>query len=282
MDRVRYSGLRRVKCLVKTYINTEKANYRFHYQEASEMRISRLYVPFPLAPGRNLELDDDSAHYVRTVLRLKKDAEILLFNGEGGEFLSVLREVSRSRVEVQINRRIERSAESSLQIFLGLGISRGDRMDWSVQKAVELGVNRITPILTERCLVQFKGEKKPQRLLHWQKIVRHAAEQSGRTRLPELQPIATIHEWLDHQQGLKVFLDPHAATSLADLKPEAPKVTLLTGPEGGFSDHERSRAESAGFIPVRLGARILRTETASLAALAAVQMLWGDFGKMEK
>lgn len=246
------------------------------------MRISRLYIPFPLWPGRNIELDDDSAHYVRTVLRLKKDAEILLFNGEGGEFLSILREVSRNRVEIQINRRIERSAESSLQIFLGLGISRGDRMDWSVQKAVELGVNRITPILTERCLVQFKGEKKPQRLLHWQKIIQHAAEQSGRTRLTELHPIASIHEWLDHQQGLKIFLDPHASASLAALGPRPSQVTLLTGPEGGFSDHERSRAEAAGFIPVRLGVRILRTETASLAALSAVQTLWGDFGTMEE
>lgn len=243
------------------------------------MRISRLYVPFPLSSGQHIELDDDSAHYARTVLRLKKDAEILLFNGEGGEFLSVLREVSRNRVLIHINRWIDRSVESSLQVFLGLGISRGDRMDWSVQKAVELGVNRITPIQTERCLVQFKGEKKPQRLLHWQKIVQHAAEQSGRTCLPELRPIATIHEWLDCQQGLKVFLDPYAATSLADLNPEQSQVTLLTGPEGGFADHERTAAEAAGFIPVRLGARILRTETASLAALAAVQMLWGDFGR---
>lgn len=246
------------------------------------MRISRLYVPFPLSSGQYFELDDDSAHYVRTVLRLKKEAEILLFNGEGGEFLSVLSEVSRSRVSVHVNRWIERSVESSLQIFLGLGISRGDRMDLSVQKAVELGVNRITPILTERCLVQFKGEKKPQRLLHWQKIVQHAAEQSGRTRLPEMQPITTIHEWLNHQQGLKVFLDPYATASLADLTPESTQVTLLTGPEGGFADHERTRAEAAGFIPVRLGARILRTETASLAALASVQMLWGDFGSVMK
>ncbi|MGZ8095355.1 MAG: 16S rRNA (uracil(1498)-N(3))-methyltransferase [Methylosarcina sp.] len=243
------------------------------------MRISRLYVPFPLSVGLHIELDDDSAHYVKTVLRLKKDAELLLFNGEGGEFLSVLREVSRSRVLIHVDRWVDRSVESSLQVFLGLGISRGDRMDWSVQKAVELGVNRITPIQTERCLVQFKSEKKPQRLLHWQKIVQHATEQSGRTHLPELQPIATIHEWLDHQQGLKVFLDPYATTSLADLSPEQSRVTLLTGPEGGFADHERTRAEAAGFIPVRLGARILRTETASLAALAAVQMLWGDFGR---
>lgn len=242
------------------------------------MRISRLYVPFMLSPGQTIELDDDNAHYVRTVLRLKKDAEIIVFNGEGGEYLSALLEVSRSRVLIHILKWLDRSVESPLKVCLGLGISRGDRMDLSVQKAVELGANCITPIQTERCLVQFKGEKKPQRLLHWQKIVQHAAEQSGRTRLPELLPIESIHDWLDRQQGLKVFLDPYADATLADLSPIDRQVTLLTGPEGGFADHERDNAADAGFIPVRMGGRILRTETASLAALAAVQMLWGDFG----
>ncbi|MFA6163473.1 MAG: 16S rRNA (uracil(1498)-N(3))-methyltransferase [Methylobacter sp.] len=243
------------------------------------MRISRLYVPLQLAQGRQVELDDESAHYVRTVLRLKKDAEIILFNGHGGEYLCVVGEVSRKLVLIAVGQRNERSVESPLQVTLGLGISRGDRMDLSVQKAVELGVNKITPLLTERCVVQFKGEKKPQRLVHWQKIVQHAAEQSGRTQLPELLEIEQLYNWVGGQQGLKVFLDPYAETSLAELKPEDMKVTLLTGPEGGFSDHERELAKAAGFIPVRLGSRILRTETASLAALAAVQMLWGDFSK---
>jgi 16S rRNA (uracil1498-N3)-methyltransferase len=160
---------------------------------------------------------------------------------------------------------------------LGLGISRGDRMDFSVQKAVELGVNHITPLLTERCVVQFKGEKKPQRLLHWQKIVQHAAEQSGRTTLPELTDIEYLQQWVSKQKGLKVFLDPYAELTLTDINPIDMQVTLLTGPEGGFSGQEREIAKVAGFIPVRLGSRILRTETASLAALAAVQMLWGDF-----
>ena len=152
-------------------------------------------------------------------------------------------------------------------------------MDLSVQKAVELGVNLITPLLTERCVVQFKGEKKPQRLLHWQKIVQHAAEQSGRTTLPDLSEIEHLQQWVDKQQGLKVFLDPYAELTLADIAPIDNQVTLLTGPEGGFSNQERDIAKAAGFIPVRMGSRILRTETASLAALAAVQMLWGDFGK---
>jgi 16S rRNA (uracil1498-N3)-methyltransferase len=251
------------------------------------MRVSRLYTPAPLTTDKTIELDDDNGHYVRTVLRLKKDDQVILFNGHGGEYLCTLTEVSRKTVLIDVGQWHDRSVESPLQVNLGLGISRGDRMDLTVQKAVELGVNRITPLLTERCVVQFKGEKKPQRLLHWQKIVQHAAEQSGRTALPDLLEIEQLPNWVDNQQGLKVFLDPYAETTLTELAPEPMKarpehsrrVTLLTGPEGGFSDHERDTAKAAGFIPVRLGSRILRTETASLAALAAVQILWGDFGK---
>jgi 16S rRNA (uracil1498-N3)-methyltransferase len=241
------------------------------------MRISRLYTQAPLSTGKLIELDDDNGHYVRTVLRLKKDDQLILFNGHGGEYLCTIAEASRKTVLITIGQWSDRTVESPLQITLGLGISRGDRMDLTVQKAVELGVNRITPLLTERCVVQFKGEKKPQRLLHWQKIVQHAAEQSGRTLLPELLEVESLGTWVDNQHGLKVFLDPYAETTLTELKPENMKVTLLTGPEGGFSDLERDIAKASGFIPVRLGSRILRTETASIAALAAVQMLWGDF-----
>ncbi len=241
------------------------------------MRVSRLYTASPLAQGKTIELDDDGGHYVRTVLRLKKADKIVLFNGEGGEYLCHVDEVGRKAVAIAVGQWSGRSVESPLHIALGLGVARGDRMDLSVQKAVELGVNQITPLLTERCVVQFKGEKRPQRLLHWQKIAQHAAEQSGRTVLPDLAEIRLLPDWVGQQQGLKVFLDPYARTSLADLQPEAMKVTLLTGPEGGFSAQERELAEAAGFIPVRLGQRILRTETASLTALAAVQMLWGDF-----
>jgi 16S rRNA (uracil1498-N3)-methyltransferase len=244
------------------------------------MRVSRLFTPMHLAAGKHIELDDDNGHYVRTVLRLKKDAEIILFNGAGGEYLCTVGEVSRKTVLIHIDKWLERTLESPLLVTLGLGISRGDRMDFSVQKAVELGVNQITPLLTERCVVQFKGEKKPQRLLHWQKIVQHAAEQSGRTTLPELTDIEHLQQWVSIQKGLKVFLDPYAESTLADINPIDMQVTLLTGPEGGFSDQEREVAKVAGFISIRLGSRILRTETASLAALAAVQMLWGDFGKI--
>jgi 16S rRNA (uracil1498-N3)-methyltransferase len=241
------------------------------------MRVSRLYVDLPLALNEQAELDDDSGHYVRTVLRLKKDDAVILFNGKGGEYVCVLGEVSRKTVLVTVKSWNDRSVESPLSVTLGLGISRGDRMDLSVQKAVELGVTQITPLITERCVVQFKGDKKLQRLQHWQKIAQHAAEQSGRTVVLEMTEIAALQKWVNNQHGLKVFLDPYSEKSLAELQPDDMKVTLLTGPEGGFSDQERSIAKAAGFIPVRLGSRILRTETAAIAALAAVQMLWGDF-----
>jgi 16S rRNA (uracil1498-N3)-methyltransferase len=241
------------------------------------MRISRLYTTVTLQIGKIVELDDDNAHYARSVLRLKNNAEIILFNGTGGEFLGKVTDVSRKFVRVELEKFIERSVESNLKIQLGLGISRGDRMDFSVQKAVELGVTSITPLMTERCVVQFKDEKKSQRWQHWQKIVQHAAEQSGRTVLPDFEDVTKLNLWVAEQVGLKVFLDPYAEKNLVQLLPENNVVTLLTGPEGGFSPQEREIAKAAGFIPVRLGARILRTETASLAALSAVQMLWGDF-----
>ena len=241
------------------------------------MRISRLYTPDILNKGQKIELQDDNAHYVRTVLRLTKGQSITLFNGLGGEFLCTLSEVSRKRVVVSIGDVTDRTVESPLHITIGLGISRGDRMDWAVQKAVELGVNNLTPLITERCVVKFKAEKKQQRLQHWKNIIQHATEQSGRTILPELNAILPIDSWVQKQKGLKIFLDPYAKQSLAELKPDELKVTLLSGPEGGFSDQEREMAVAAGFIPVRLGGRVLRTETAALATLSAVQMLWGDF-----
>lgn len=241
------------------------------------MRVSRLYVNAALNVGGRIELDDDATHYVRSVLRLKQDQNIVLFNGQGGEYVGRFSEVSRKHVRVEIETYSQRDVESPLQVNLGMGISRGDRMDWAVQKAVELGVAKLTPLLTERCVTKLTDEKKQQRLQHWQHIVQHAAEQSGRTRLPEMSDIIDISEWLSQQQGLRIFLDPYAEHSLADLQPENQRVTLLSGPEGGFSESERQLAKAVGFIPVRMGARILRTETAVLSALTAVQTLWGDF-----
>jgi 16S rRNA (uracil1498-N3)-methyltransferase len=245
------------------------------------MRVSRLYTASDLTPNKTINLDDDNAHYARSVLRLKQNDLIILFNGDGCDYHGAVSEITRKNVSVSIKSREQRSVESPLTVTLGLGISRGDKMDFSVQKAVELGVNQLTPLLTERCVVQFKGETQPQRWQHWQKIIQHASEQSGRTCVPRFAPITPLADWLAGQQGLKLFLDPYAEKTLNDLPRDINHVTLMTGPEGGFSDKERELAKAAGFIPVRLGQRILRTETASLAALSAVQLLWGDFGRVD-
>ena len=241
------------------------------------MRVSRIYLNTALQPGQNIVLDEAAAHYVRSVLRLKHEQNLILFNGQGGEYLCRLTEVSRKFVRADILDYIARDVESPLQIRLGLGISRGDRMDWAVQKAVELGVNQITPLVTERCVIKFNDDKKQQRLQHWQHIVQHAAEQCGRCRVADMGEITEFSAWLNAQSGLRVFLDPYAEQRLADLGSSQTLVTLLSGPEGGFCEHERQQAKAAGFMPVRLGARILRTETAVLSAISAVQTLWGDF-----
>ncbi len=241
------------------------------------MRVSRLFVPDNLQLNQQYMLPIESAHYVRTVLRLKQGQIINLFNGQGKEYPSELLEVSRKAVLLMVKQELNQTVESPLKVILGLGVSRGDRMDWAVQKAVELGVNQITPLMTERCVVKLKADKQQQKQIHWKKIVQHATEQCLRTVLPSFNAVEDIADWLPAQQGLKVFLDPYADRCLTDLNPDDMKVTLLSGPEGGFSNAEREQAVAAGFIPVRLGKRVLRTETAALAALSAVQMLWGDF-----
>lgn len=245
------------------------------------MRISRLYVAMPLVVQQTIELDDDSAHYLRSVLRLKKAQPITLFNGTGGEYQGQAVEVSRKRVLIELLSFSDRSVESGLQIILGLGVSRGDRMDFSVQKSVELGVSQITPLQTERCVVQLKAEKGQNKVRHWQKIAQHATEQSGRSIRPEVSDVQMLDAWVNQQAGLKLFLDPFATQTLTQLQPEDNRVTLLAGPEGGFSGQEREIAKQAGFVPVQLGPRVLRTETATLAALTAVQLLWGDLGVVD-
>jgi 16S rRNA (uracil1498-N3)-methyltransferase len=241
------------------------------------MRISRLFVESALSPGSQINLDEQARHYIATVLRLKKDAELTVFNGSGDEFSGRLVEINRKTTIVEIESVCQPLVESQLQINFGLAISRSERMDFAIQKSVELGVNRITPLLTERCVVQLKGDKKHKKIEHWQKIARHAAEQSGRTRVPAITPIILLSDWLEQQQGLKVFLDPYAQATLTQLEYEQTLVTLLSGPEGGFSEAERKMALAHGFHAIKLGPRILRTETAALAAIASIQTLWGDF-----
>lgn len=242
------------------------------------MRISRFYLPQALNPGATIRLDDDSAHYLTTVLRLQKGTELTVFNGEGGEYPALLAEVHKGAVSVVLGEFNPREVESSLRTHLGLGVSRGERMDIAIQKAVELGASAITPLFTERCVVQLDEARKDQRLRHWRRVAQSACEQCGRNRLAEIFEPMKLEGWAERQAGLRLFLHPEGGKCLRELPPPEGPICLLSGPEGGFAEHERDWAVKTGFIALRLGPRILRTETAALAALAAIQTVWGDMG----
>jgi len=242
------------------------------------MRISRLYLSQALEEGAVLRLDEETAHYLRTVLRLKKGADLTVFNGDGREYSARITNVGRDEVHVEIGDGRSREVESPLTTQLGLGISRGERMDLAIQKAVELGVTRITPLFTEHCVVRLDEARRGNRRQHWQRVASSACEQCGRNRVPEVEEPAELEDWIAGREGLRLFFDPQGAVGLKDLPPPEGFVSILSGPEGGFAARERALAREAGFTPVRLGPRILRTETAVLAALSAIQAIWGDLG----
>lgn len=242
------------------------------------MRLSRLYVPHGLKQGGLCPLDTETAHYLRDVLRLDAGDALTVFDGTGGEYAAEVAAVGRREVALRVEEFRDRDAESPLRVALGLGVTRGERMDYAVQKAVELGVARIAPLMTERCVVRLDAARWTQRAAHWRKVVISACEQCGRNRPPELDEPVKLATWLGAQSGLRLFCDPRASIGLRELAHPAGSVCLLAGPEGGFSPEERESARAAGFTPVCLGPRVLRAETAALAALAALQALWGDLG----
>ena len=239
------------------------------------MRIPRIYLPIPLNPESTVELDEQSAHHVRTVLRLKPGDSVVLFNGQGFEYSAVLTSISKSLVALEVGEIRECATESPLSIHFGLAISRGERMDYAIQKAVELGVSRIYPLLMDRCVVRVDPRKADQKQSHWQRVAIHASEQSGRARVPEISLPSTLPNWLGESQDLKILLDPMASVSIPSLA-ASKTIYLLSGPEGGLSDMERDLALESGFIGVKMGPRILRTETAPLTAIALIQGFWGD------
>jgi 16S rRNA (uracil1498-N3)-methyltransferase len=236
----------------------------------------RIHVELELRPGEERELPAAAAHHVRSVLRLARDAAIVLFNGGGGEFTARLTAVSRTAVRAAVGEAQPGIPEPPFAITLVQAVSRGERMDYTLQKAVELGVARIVPVVSRRTVVRLDDERGEKRLQHWRGIVRHAAEQSGRTIVPSLAPLVPLATWVaTHEPGTAFLLDPRAATSLAGhARPAA--ATIVAGPEGGFDPAERELMVAAGIVPVRLGPRILRTETAALAALTVMQTRWGD------
>ncbi|MEH6544235.1 MAG: 16S rRNA (uracil(1498)-N(3))-methyltransferase [Porticoccaceae bacterium] len=275
------------------------------------MRIPRIYTPEVLALDGTVALDAQSSRHLLSVLRLKPGAELILFNGfsngNGGEYRGVLldhRDLEQSvsplgqtlnknsgkksrstKIEkvatVSIKKFIEVNRESPLSIELGIGISRGERMDWVIQKSTELGVQKIIPLFTERTEVKLDGERLDKKCTHWRQIAISACEQSGRTRLPEIAKPIALADWLP-EASPRFVLDPEAGTQLMakDVKSEAKPtgVVLLVGPEGGLSESEVQQSVAKGFVGITLGPRILRTETAPLAAITQCQTLWGDLG----
>ena len=244
--------------------------------------MTRIYLPEPLEAGLEVSLPPPQAHHLAHVLRLKADDALTVFNGDGAERTAVITRITRGEVVVRVEgvRAVER--ESPLTLTLVQGISRGSRMDYTVQKAVELGVARIEPVLTRRGVVRLDAAGARQKMTHWQAVAIAACEQSGRNRVPEIAAVRTFDEWLAHWSGqrsavLGLLLDPAAARRLSELPRPAQGVVVLAGPEGGLTDDERLASERQGLTPVKLGPRVLRTETAALAALAAIQALWGDF-----
>lgn len=242
------------------------------------MRIPRIHLPFPLTVDSVVALPDSAANHVLRVLRLRPGAALILFNGSGGEYAATLEQATRTAVTVRIDAFNAREAESPLTITLVQGISKGERMDYTIQKAVELGVSRIVPAFTARSVVDLRGERLDKRLQHWQGVIIGACEQCGRNQVPALDAAVDLADWLRSTQtsSLRLVLNHRAAVGLGTL-PRPTALTLLIGPEGGLDANELAQAEYAGFIGMRLGPRVLRTETAAVAALAALQTLWGDF-----
>ncbi|MBI2319273.1 MAG: 16S rRNA (uracil(1498)-N(3))-methyltransferase [Betaproteobacteria bacterium] len=242
----------------------------------SRLSAPRFHVGPGLSVGAELALPPRAARHV-AVLRLRPGDEVILFDGSGGEYACTLSRFVKgeARVLVAAKRDIER--ESALDITLAQGLSSADRMDYALQKATELGVGRIQPVATERSVVRLAEERAERKLLHWRNVVIAACEQCGRNRVPEVAATMTLAEFLSAEHGgdLALLLVPEAERRLRDLEP-ARRIVILIGPEGGFSKPERAAVERAGFTPVRLGPRVLRTETAPLAAISALQAMWGD------
>jgi len=240
---------------------------------------TRLFVDRELSTGSELSLDADRARYLGRVLRLSAGDGLFVFNGSDGEFSATVTRLTRASASLQLGPAVETSTESPLKAHLVQGISRGERMDYVVQKATELGVKRITPVLTRHGVVKLDAERAGKRRDHWQSVAESACEQSGRIRPPLIDPPVGLNAWFGARPAdadLDLVLQPGAATPLTVLPAPQTKVCLLIGPEGGFSDSEYEDAEAAGFRAVSLGPRILRTETAAAAALSIVQSLWGD------
>ncbi|WP_330147477.1 16S rRNA (uracil(1498)-N(3))-methyltransferase [Shewanella oncorhynchi] len=243
------------------------------------MRVPRIYQPQPLAINQQLNLDEDGAAHIGKVLRMGNGEHISLFNGDGNDYLAEIVDAGKKHVTVKPLSCEANLSESPLNLHLGQVISRGDRMEFTIQKSVELGVNTITPLFSDRCGVKLNGERLEKKIQQWQKIVVSACEQSGRSQVPVVRPAMDLHDWCSEPtSALKLNLHPRAAHGINGLDLAHTRVRLLIGPEGGLSAEEIAMTETYQFTDVLLGPRVLRTETASLTAITALQLRFGDLG----
>ena len=238
----------------------------------------RFYVDFALSPDSVVELPDNVVRHLN-VLRVKNTEEIVLFNGNGKSYPALPEVLEKRRASVRILREEATDNESPLNITLVQAVSAAERMDFTLQKSVELGVAEIRPVISERCVVRLSGERAEKRVARWQEIVVSACEQSGRNIVPKVLPLTTYAQALQQlpQETTKLLMSLNRAQKLSDVRPQSGKVVFMVGPEGGWTEKEEQQAFDAGFQSVTLGKRVLRTETASLAAIATMQTLWGDF-----
>ncbi len=246
------------------------------------MRIPRIYTDLSLCCDSSLVLDGSAARHLSSALRLKAGQQITLFNGQGGEYAAELTEVGKNKVSVKVVEYRDIDRESGLKIHLAIGVSRGERMDLIVQKATELGATEITPLFTERTEVKLNGERLEKKVRHWQQIAISACEQCQRNQVPRINSPATLDQWLslseqNVDETLKFVLHHRSEKRLSEHH-AVKDICLLVGPEGGLGEREIEAAINNDFQPLALGPRVLRTETAPLAAISIMQSLWGDMG----
>jgi 16S rRNA (uracil1498-N3)-methyltransferase len=245
------------------------------------MRLTRVYVEGPLVSGQRVKLEGHAASHVTRVLRLRVGSALVLFDGAGGEYEASIDKAHGGEVIVAVGAHLKSERESALTLTLAQGVSRGERMDLVVQKATELGVSHLVPVLTERSIVRLSAQQSDRKVNHWRAIVIAACEQCGRNRLPSVAAPVPIRELLRGDAagaagGARLLLSPVGTSTVKDLRRPSGGITVLVGPEGGLTDEEEQAAVAAGFSSVRLGPRVLRTETAAIAALALLQREFGD------
>ena len=243
------------------------------------MRIPRIFHSQPLHVGSEITLDDDASNHVGRVLRMTSGQHLELFDGSNLTFAAEITQFDKKRVKVSITTSQTDDRESPLYLHLGQVMSRGEKMEFTIQKSIELGVNVITPLFSERCGVKLDAERLAKKIQQWQKIAIAACEQCGRNRVPEIRPAMTLEAWCSEaESGLKLNLHPRASHSINTLPQPVERVRLLIGPEGGLSAEEIAMTAQHGFTDILLGPRVLRTETTALTAITALQVRFGDLG----